>query len=247
MKCSNCGSNLNIEDAKCSYCGTSNPYFEKHREDMFRFQKDYEETKEQVIKKSGRFAGISVKVATIAILIAIDVLMIFLASNIWSIMGSMERNRAERNADLHRARLETYEKERNYLELTNYYEEHSLSGSESLEDFDAVYRVCSNYSYIYQYIVELGTEDSYMTDEERIKYISDNLEYLYDSMEQKEYNLPECYQGEHGALMEQIKYDLKVMFMTYANISEEEAEEFPTMSDGRRQVAMERGLGLYED
>ena len=44
MKCSNCGSNLSVKEVKCAYCGTSNPYFEKHRADMFRFQKDYERT-----------------------------------------------------------------------------------------------------------------------------------------------------------------------------------------------------------
>ena len=173
--------------------------------------------------------------------------MIFLVGNVWGIMNSFDKMNAERNADMHRTRLETYELERNYLELTDYYEEHSLYGSDTLSDFDIVYRVCSNYSYIYEYIVELGNEDSYLTDADRIEYICDNLGYLYDCMEKKEYDSEECFAGEHGKLLEQVKYDLKVLFMTYANISEEEADKFPTMSDGRRQVAIERGLGILEE
>lgn len=247
MKCSNCGSNLNIEDAKCSYCGTENPYFQKHRADMFRFQTDYEKTKDQVIEKSRRFAGFTVKGTVIAVLVAVDILLFFLASNAWSIMNFFDKMSAQQNADIHRAKLESYEKDRDYLELADYYEEHSLYGSEKLSDFDVVYRVCSNYSYIYEYVVDFGNEDSYLTDADRIEYISDSLGYLYDSMEKKEYDPEECYEGEHKALLEQLKYDLKVLFMTYAHITEEEAESFPTMSDGRRQVAMERGLGLYED
>ena len=247
MKCSNCGSSLQIEDSKCPYCGSMNPYFEKHREEMFHFKKDYEKTKEEVIKKSGKVAGMSVKITVIAILVALDILMLFLAGNSWSIMHEIEKGKAERNADIHRMRLEAYEVAFNYDGLAKYYEEYSLYGSDSLEDFDAVYRACSNYAYIYQYIVELGNPDSYMTDEERIEYICENLDYVYDTMEPKEYDLPQWYQGKHGEVLKQMKYDLKVLIMTYANVSQEEADAFPDMSDGRRQVAMERGLGLYED
>lgn len=247
MKCSNCGSNLNIEDGKCAYCGTANPYFEKHRADMFRFRQDYEKTKKHILEKSSRFAGNSVRVTVIAILVAVDILMILLAGNVWSVMNSLEKISAERNADTHRARLEAYEAERNYIGLMDYYEEHNLYGSDSLSDFEVVYRVCSSYAYIYEYIVELGNEDSYLTDTDRIEYISDNLGYLYKYIEKDEYDPEECFEGEHGKLLEQVKYDLKVLFMAYANISEEEADLFPTMSDGRRQVALERGLGISEE
>ena len=247
MKCSNCGSNLQIEDSKCLYCGSVNPYFEKHREEMLRFKKDYEKTKDDVIKKSGRVAGMSVKITVIAILVALNIIILFLASNSWSIMHEIEKSKAERNADIHRMRLESYEEAFNYNGLAKYYEEYSLYGSDSLEDFDVVYRACSNYAYIYQYIVELGNPDSYLTDEQRIEYICENLDYVYDAMEPKEYDLPEWYQGKHGEVLEQMKYDLKVLIMTYANVGQEEADAFPNMSDGRRQVAMERGLGLYED
>lgn len=130
------------------------------------FKKIMKEPK-QVIEKSSRFAGNSVKITMIAILVAVNILLIFLAGNAWDIMNSLDKMSAERNADIHRARLETYEAECNYMELANYYEEHSLYGSDALSDFDAVYRVCSNYSYIYEYIVELGNEDSYVTDADR--------------------------------------------------------------------------------
>ena len=42
-------------------------------------------------------------------------------------------------------------------------------------------------------------------------------------------------------------FDTVVDTLINANVSQEEADAFPDMSDGRRQVAMERGLGLYED
>lgn len=247
MKCTDCGSHLKIEDAVCPYCGNKNPYFEKHREDMFRFQKDFEETKEQVLKKSSRFAGISVKVSIIAVLIALNLIVIFLTANAWDFMNSSAKRKAEKNADLHRKQLEIYENEKNYMELTHYYEENSLHGSESLNDFDVVYQVCSNYSYIYRHLVELGKKDSYYTDQRRIEYIGDSLEYIYRAMVPDECDLPECYEGAHQELLEQMKYDLKVLFMTYANISEEDVEKIPEMSQGRRTVTLEKGLGLYED
>lgn len=247
MKCEHCGSMLRMEDANCSYCGNKNPHYEKHRADMFRFQRDYEKTKEQVIESSGKAAKTAVKVTVIAVLLVLDIIMVFLASNAWEISHFIEQGKAQKNVELHRQRLEDYEKAADYIGFAKYYEKYSLYGIESLEEFNAVYRVCSSYAYVYPYLVELGTPDSYMTDEKRVEYISDNLKYIYEAMEPGEYDPKEWYEGNHQAMLMQMKYDLKVLLVAYAHVEEETAERFPDLSNGRRQVAMERGLGFYED
>lgn len=247
MKCKKCGASIEIENNYCPYCGTENPYFQQHRKEMSFLKEDYEKTKDQVMEKHKKIAGFSVKIAAICILVAVDLLLLILAGNMWSLMGSYEKVQAKRNLTEYRERLEKYEKERDYLLFSAFYEEKNLYGVEGFEDFETVYRVCSNYQYIYKYIIDLGKEKSYPTDEERIKYICDNLDYLYDSMVQKEYSDPEQFQGEHKALMDDLKYDLKALFITYGGITEEEAEKFPEMSYGKRQIALERGLGYDED
>lgn len=249
MKCTQCGGNIDMEDERCPYCGVENPYFKKHRAEMFRFRQDYEKTKEEVLKNNSRFAGMSAKITVIAILLAVDILLIFLASNSWSLSYVLQKSKVNRQAAKHRAVLEQYEADRDYLSLSEYYSDNLLYSCDALDDFDTVQRVCNYYSDVYTYLVVLGQEDEndYMTVEKKIEYICSNLDYLYRALEPGEYDSPEEYQGSHKELLDQIEQDIKVMLITYANITEEEAERFPKLSSGRRIVAMERGLGLNED
>ena len=247
MKCTKCGASVEIENNFCPYCGTENQYFQKHREEMSSIKKDYEEVKDQVLEKHQKIAGFSVKIMIICIFVAVDILLFFLAGSMWDILRNYEKIQAKKRVTEYRQQLELYEEEKDYILLSAFYEENKLYGVEGFEDFEAVYRISSSYSYIYKYIIALGDGDIYFTDQEKIKYICDNLDYLYDYMKPKEYSDPEQFQGKHQELMEQITYDLKALFITYGGITEEEAEQFPQMSYGKRQIALERGLGYYED
>ena len=52
MKCQCCGGNLNIEDKFCPQCGILNPFAVKHQEEMERYEDDYRQTKEDMLKRS---------------------------------------------------------------------------------------------------------------------------------------------------------------------------------------------------
>ena len=47
--------------------------------------------------------------------------------------------------------------------------------------------------------------------------------------------------------MDRLQYDLEALFITYGGITKEEAQQFSELSYGRRQIALERGIGSYED
>ncbi|MBQ9991120.1 MAG: hypothetical protein IJP31_09315 [Lachnospiraceae bacterium] len=247
MKCQQCGGNIGIQDERCPYCQTPNPHYKQHRAEMFRYRKDYEKTKEEVISKSGRFAGFTVKLTLIAVLAFLDVLFIALAVNADEVAWFLESRQVSAETSLHREKLEEYEAKRDYQGFVAYYEEHSLYLAEELEDFSKVYYASCNYIYIYDALVDLGQEDDYWTDERRIEVISDNLGYFYDELKPREYEDASRYTGEHGRYLEELKEDMGYLLCAYAKITAEEAEDFPVMSDGRRQLAIERGLGLYAD
>lgn len=247
MKCEKCGASIEIENNFCPYCGAENLYYRQHRQEMASMKEDYEKIKDHVMEKHRKIAGFSVKIAVICILIAVDLLLIFLAANMWSFLNIYEEIQAKKNHVLYRQRLEEYEKERDYMGLVAFYDEKNIYGVEELEDFDAVYRACSSYRYIYGYLVDLQNEESYLSGEEKIKYICDNLDYLYEACEQQEYEKEEQFQGEHKKLMDRLQYDLEALFITYGGITKEEAQQFSELSYGRRQIALERGIGSYED
>ena len=45
MKCPNCGSNLSIDDERCSFCGADNSFAKKHRSQMRHFTREFNKTK----------------------------------------------------------------------------------------------------------------------------------------------------------------------------------------------------------
>lgn len=247
MKCRNCGSNLNILNNTCPYCGTANPHFRKQRENIDRYGMDYEKTKEEVVKKSRHFAGYSVRITLIAVLAFLNVLFLLLGLYSWDIQYWLQEREVEKMAGQHREALEEYERNFDYIGLYSYFNAHDLHYSDSLEDFYKVSLACSSFTYLFEDLVMLGQEGRYETDEERIEYIGNHLDTLYECLKPEDYDLPSYYEGNHGKMLERMEADVQALLITYANITQEEAESFPEMSDGRRQVAIERGLGLSED
>lgn len=247
MKCNGCGGNLSIQDEQCPYCGAENPHYKKHRAQMRSFRKEYQDTREEVLEQSRHFTGFTVRITVIAVLVALDLLLILLIGNAWTVAGALEQRKVTANLKTHRAAMEELEREQDYIGLAKYYEAHSLYGNKALEEYEIVYRICSNYEYLYSNIMRLGIEGDYTEDEELVQSISDTLDYIYKCMERQDYYPAECYEGLHGETIGHIKDNLVALFVTYAHVGQAEAEKFPEISKGRRQVAMERGLGIGED
>ena len=65
MKCPNCGANLVIDDAVCTFCGTENPYAKQHRKEMRHFTKEFNKTKTSVLGKSRNINSFVIKIAMI--------------------------------------------------------------------------------------------------------------------------------------------------------------------------------------
>ena len=82
MKCKHCGSNLNIEDKFCPYCGEPNPYATLHQKEMDKYKKDYQATKRDVLEQSSRFNRRTVKVTIIAIMVALIAAVMVLIFNV---------------------------------------------------------------------------------------------------------------------------------------------------------------------
>ena len=247
MKCKQCGANTQLESNFCPYCGAENTEYKLHRKQIFRMKKDYEETREQVLEENQKIATSFIRIAVIACLVALNLFVWIMAGNAWSIMYDYKVSQEKKYIELHRKKLTEYEKDNNYHMLQAYYEERNIGLIEDLEEFESVCRACYNYTYVYKLLFDLKNPDNFYYREEGIKNICDSLEYMYDAITLKEYDDPKEFEGQHKITMENLKKDVSLLLMTYGGISRQEAENFHSMSDGQRQVALERGLGLYED
>lgn len=250
MKCNQCGGNLRIQDERCPYCGIENPHYKKHRAQMRYFQKEYQDTKEEVLQESRRFTGFTVRITVIAVLVALDLLMILLGRNAWDVARMLQQREIAKNLPIYQAELQRLEEQEDYIGLSYYYGSKSLYGNEKFREYQVVNQLCGDYGRVYTYLMRLGNEDEYTSDKDLVNYMNDSLDYIcerLEKLEEKNYYQPECYEGIHGETIETIKYNIQVLLTAYAGVPKEEAEKFWEMSEGQRHVTIEKGVGIGEE
>ena len=86
VKCKYCGADLTMEDEVCPFCHNPNPYYVKHREDMHRYEQDYQETKSDVYETAGKTSRKATQIAILAVLGGLFPL--FTSSNIFFTVGA---------------------------------------------------------------------------------------------------------------------------------------------------------------
>lgn len=85
MKCKYCGADLTIDDEVCPFCHNPNPYYVKHREDMHRYEQDYQETKSDVYETAGKTSRKATQIAILAVLGGLFLGTVVLNTNIWTV------------------------------------------------------------------------------------------------------------------------------------------------------------------
>lgn len=246
MKCPSCGNDLHIEDEKCPYCGKENPYYKKHRLAMKKYQKEFNDVKEDVYRKTGRLTSLQVKALAIAILLLLNMGLMILGKNAWGIHYYFEKIYVDKHNEEYLAVMEQLESEKDYFALGCYYGTVFRYGSYDNE----YYRICRMshfYSQVYAEIMDLKNENGWNTMEGKIKYLCEDIEYMYECSVQDDYDDPMYFGERHRAAMEDIKEEVKGLLITYANLTEEEAELFATYSNGQKQLVLEKAVAGNEE
>ncbi len=248
MKCPNCGANLTIDDEVCSFCGEENPFAEKHREEMKNFTRDFNRTKSQVLEKTQSHSKFVVKIMLIAVMIVLNLLVWLAVANSYDVEQFIIGHRINANYSVHKANMDKLEEERNYIGLDAYYSENHLNYSELFKEYRAVYNVASSYDIVYNYMMNLVTEDedSYYSPEKRVEMLAQQLEYLYKYSKPQEYSDMTQYTQTHQDFMDDAIAQVEELLQTYINIPKDKMAEFRELSTARRQIMMEEGLGINE-
>ena len=246
MKCKYCGNNLTIDDEKCPFCGQDNTYAVKHRSQMHYFKKIFTKTEKEVMEKSRRFNLFTVQITVIAVLIALIVTVLLLYANEWEIRQALYQRDIKKNLKQYETMMKQYEAAGDYWELGRYYERKHLSVDRHFDEYENVAQVCSSYANSYNIIMQLVImEDTeFYSHEEKVEYLASTLNYMYKGMKKESFSKEECFSEKHVATMEDIKKEAGYMLITYCHLSKEDVEKFPTLSEARKQIMLEEGLGL---
>lgn len=248
MKCKSCGSNLTIDDEICSFCGAANPFAAKHRQQMRHFTREFNKTKSDVLTKSKHQSKFFVKITLIAVLVALNLIVWFAIGNFYDIESFFNARKINANYSAHKAIMDEYEENRQYMALAAYYDRNDLYDSSRFDEYRQVVNACNQYNSIYRNLIEIvmDTDYDYMTKEDKVERISEDLEYLYKYAQKQTYSDEEQYAPVHQECLNDLVNDTEDLLQAYFEISEEDIAQFALLSKARRQIIMEEGLALYE-
>ena len=261
MKCPKCGTNLTIDDAVCPSCGAQNPFAKKHRAEMRRYRKKFSETQKEVLQKSRFINSTMVKITCIAVLVLISFLCIFIRHNVYDIKTSMQVMEVKSHLSRYRDRLNEMEENRDFNQFAQYYMEHELYACGELEEYDAVYSVCSSCSFIFYDVLEIMSQESpgsagdpdsgwhgYSSfdeyAEQKIESFSYELEQMYQDSRCGEHNYYDraCYSPAHQSCMDDCVSYMEELLQICFHLTDEELAGLAEMSKAGRTLLLEEGV-----
>ena len=244
MKCPNCGANLIIDDAVCTFCGTENPYAKQHRKEMRHFTKEFNKTKTSVLGKSRNINSFVIKIAMIAVVFALDLLLLFLIGASYDIEKYIIAKDINANYPVHANEVTRLMEQRDYIGFQTYYEYQNLYYSDLFKEYNSVEQICNSYSIIYKHTLEIYTYDEekdHINLDEKYMYLADNLDYMYRYSKPREYSNMIEYTDDKLEFMQECVDQTEEILRVYFNLTEEETESLETLSKARRQILLEEG------
>lgn len=244
MKCDYCGSNLGIEDELCPHCGNPNTHARQHSEAMRMFNSRFRATEAEVRENTRRFNRFTVTLTVLAVLVALNAIVLLLIANSWLIEDSMINKSVARNMKTHVAALDEMMVARDYRGIEYYANMNNLTYSEAMRKYDSVFNVVRSYNQIQNNIIELFINDrdtkySYMSDEELIEYIARNYEYVYDLEEELDRTWGEPIPENAKVFVRNTIDDAGLLLKEFFGVTDDDLIAMRDMTTSRRALLLE--------
>ncbi len=235
MKCQQCGSNLQIDNAYCPYCGAVNPMAKKHREDMKRYANDYKRTKEEVVRNTRSFNKKTFRITAIAVTVAAVLGSLIFTALADTIGRNMYYDKRRQNASQYFEEVIQLIEDCDYIKLDTLARSKNVrsTGDKSMREYYNAERLATEYSYVFNDVM-IKLTDTDITQTE-LSNLGNEIYSFY-----KYYNAgPDTENETVVKFFENCKRDMGFLLTTYVGISKEDADNLANMSEGQIHVLVE--------
>ena len=248
MNCAHCGAPMTLEEKFCPNCGQPNAQAAQHSRDMAHYNREFEKTRKGVYGTLKAYKGITARLILLVIAIVFMIIAFTMDNNVYSLYRSHMRREAKAHADGIEAQLQEYMKHKDYVSLARYSEKYALTHY-SFDDYARFSRyypaliLARDYTNLYADMMPIVTMDDPSERRSSWAVINDDISYLYKHL----YD-PDEYFYDHGdpelsaGAASDVEELSDALFICYLGFTPKEAEEFHTMSAGRRSAFIEEKL-----
>ena len=249
MKCESCGGNMGLEDLKCPYCGTPNPFARKHQEEMRRFEKEFAQTRDEVVTSARKTAGRNISIILILVLLLLDMGGFAFASMSSDIAYDMREKKILQEADLHSANLQAYLEDGDYSGFAAYYScnhLYSLYDVDGVEEYGAVLRAASCYKWLTQDLGYKVQGGSYRFKEYGLSTtcseMASQITKLWSIEDEFQYKKELYLAPDKMVYIEDMRSRTALLLEIYGGLTKAEIRDLPDMSQSRIQKLLEERL-----
>ena len=175
MKCRYCGNNIGLEDELCPFCGKENEEAAGHLAAMKNYKEDYDNTKSSVIRKSTKFNNITARIAIIAVMLLIIVIMLFINRNYsdFDIRLANDDERVHKEVEKRKSDIDATLKDmvehRDYLAMEYFVINYQLRVENDFKEYNQVFDAAEVYESVYTQIMDIIDEKKYNDGKEKRK------------------------------------------------------------------------------
>lgn len=249
MNCIYCGAPVSLEEKFCPNCGRPNQAAAQHSQDMANYKREFENTRKGVYATMRAYKGMTASLLVFLIAIVIMLIAIALNAGVYSIGRNQRAKETKAHASEVAKELDEMIENKDYVTLAGYAEYHQVSNyklekNAVLGKYYPVIRMARQYQYFYNDVMKTLTTKDLNTR----KYVYSNINTDISGI----YKLTRGSEGQYlydygdTELVDYVAADIEeltdAVLIRYLGFTEEETDEFKTMTEARRAVMIEDKL-----
>ncbi len=244
MKCRFCGGNISLEDVYCPYCGKKNEEGSKHASDMEHFEREFEQTRQEVYTTTRSYGVLYARIILLVIFVAGIIITAVVASHSYSFQRSRKEKEAARNAKAYIQEMDEMLEEGEYLKFSEFCRYHYISAynGDKYEKYALIIPAAGQYQYLYTELAQIVYPGPNGTSDYVVEAVGDSLDqfYKYASEEQIEDTYYKDVDEEQTSrAFEGMEAQIGQLLKTYLGLSDEEVGELRSMTKSRRTLLIE--------
>jgi uncharacterized membrane protein YvbJ len=250
MICKHCGSQLSIEDEKCSFCGLPNEEAKQHIKDMQHYNNEFNTAKGTIAKATGFVRSFLIFIVIAAILAVANVVVLVMNNDVYNRAEAIILEETKANLDTYKKMCEEAYENEDYYTLYHLYYDQRLVEFDDFKDYYAIVSIAYEYLRVYSVSMNLHMYDTvilYSTKDDLLQSLGDSIKSIYDQQEQyyRDYNDSNTTQAGREYADHAIK-KMELFLENYLKLTKEDIALLSEETPLQISMIIGRRMGIYE-